>query len=431
MGSRMNVVRRSIVVELIFMVSILCACSDASTSPGATNTGTPQDIEVAYCSGAPRWVAFQDGDGPWTQALPSISGQHIVFRHTFTSRRAGFATVQVFQSGLTSLNVQYALPAELGLLGDTLPSHCGPAVSRTLLGTVAGLGTSSLAIISVDPFATVFATPNDVRPFALRGLPAGPVDILAVRATEGPAAAVTSIILRRTPDLPDSTTLPVLDFDSPEAFAPATATVTLVGGGTEGITARSGLRTAHVEGLHTFVTAPAGDTRTYYAIPESQLAPTDLQFIFAASNPVSTAGVRSATIYFRAPVNQTLALGAPPIDPTFTTVSSGASLRLRVTFPTQSDYDRAASVTFQQLQSTLVTVGVTAEYATQSGNAFTLTIPDLTGVSGFDSRWALQPGTDLQWTASRIGGTLGVGQNVVPTNGSIQRSAVSSGIFTP
>ena len=35
--------------------------------------------------------------------------------------------------------------------------------------------------------------------------------------------ALTRVILRRAPELPDSTTIPVLDFNSPESFAPVGA----------------------------------------------------------------------------------------------------------------------------------------------------------------------------------------------------------------
>jgi hypothetical protein len=74
---------------------------------------------------------------------------------------------------------------------------------------------------------------------------------------------------------------------------------------------------------------------------------------------------------------------------------------------------------------------MTAAYAASNATGYDLVVPDLAGVDGFDAQWALMPGEPLLWTAVRIGGTLGVGLNAVPVDGSTSVTATRSGTFNP
>jgi hypothetical protein len=86
-----------------------------------------------------------------------------------------------------------------------------------------------------------------------------------------------------------------------------------------------------------------------------------------------------------------------------------------------------------QQGNTLLSVGMTAQYSTLSRHGYDLSIPDFSGVDGFDSQWALRADAaqGIFWTESRIGGTLGFGGGVVPTSGAFTRSATRNGTFTP
>ena len=103
-------------------------------------------VDVPFCNvAAPDWVAFQDGDGAWTRALPAVEGQKIRFRHTFASDHGAIAAARDFPgSNLTTLAVLYGTPEELVIAADTTPIHCGPAATKTLLGTVAGIDTNDV-----------------------------------------------------------------------------------------------------------------------------------------------------------------------------------------------------------------------------------------------------------------------------------------------
>ena len=74
--------RRFSIAALALAISLLGACSDDTNNPAAPPSPpapepdpTPTSVEIAFCNGAePQWVAFQDGDGEWTRAQPTISG---------------------------------------------------------------------------------------------------------------------------------------------------------------------------------------------------------------------------------------------------------------------------------------------------------------------------------------------------------------------
>src|SRR5205814_9524550 len=122
-----------------------------------------------------------------------------------------------------------------------------------------------------------------------------------------PSEALTRLIMRRGVDVPDSTTLPVLDFASAEAFAPAVANVSLDGLGAEAAASGTRLLTDHDELAVSLLIGLTTDvTRPYVALPESQLLANDLQILAASMSAATTGSARTATRYFRTPPDRTL-----------------------------------------------------------------------------------------------------------------------------
>src|SRR5262249_23025135 len=136
--------------------------------------------------------------------------------------------------------------------------------------------------------------------------------------------------------------------------------------------------------------------------------------------------VRRTWAYFHTPVDFTVAFAAQVTPPDVSIASSARTLRPRAHFANQADYDRQTMITYREL-GTVVTVAMTDAYATLSGNGYDLVVPDLTGIPGFDERWALHPGIDVGWLATRIGGTLGLGPDARPTDGATARAAELTG----
>ena len=93
----------------VLLLSALLACTDAMTS----SLTPPPPTSVAYCEPyTPLWVAFQNGDGAWTRALPTGTSGGSVFQYTFSSNRGGVATVLDGPSGTTFLHVSYGTPQD-------------------------------------------------------------------------------------------------------------------------------------------------------------------------------------------------------------------------------------------------------------------------------------------------------------------------------
>ena len=421
-------------IRAAFLGLILSACSDSIMSPPPQPPPAPEAIAVAYCTGLePLWVAFQDGDGPWTQVRPVASGGTTEFQFTFSASRGAIATVTAGGAGTTFLNVLYGTPAQLETAGDTSPRYCGPPVVKSLLGSVAGLDDNEFAIIRGGFVSEAVVPPVIGSDFVLDVLPPGPRDILATRGTRTNGSNVlTKIILRRGIDLPDGATLPVLDFGSAEAFAPAVANVLLEGLDGAGAFVSTRLRTSNFESPVSFpFTQSSEATRPYVALPEARLLPGDLQVLTASTHGARPNSVQSAIVYFRTPTDRALALGAEIIPPTFSTVARAPSLRLRAHFTAQSEYDREASISYLQDPTANVAVSMTAAYAALSGMGYDLTVPELSGVPGFNPAWELRSTETLRWSAVRIGGTLGLGIDPVPNDGAVQRRAFATDVIAP
>jgi len=379
------------------------------------------------------WVAFQDGDGTWTRALPTTSNGNVVFQASIASTQGGIATVFQGGVGLTSLQVLFGSPEELESVGFTNPRFCSSAAVKSVRGTVAGLDTNEFAIIRGGFEAEAIAFSATGGEFLLQVLPPGPQDILATRVvrTNG-IDSIPQMILRRGIDLPDGATLPVLDFNAPEAFAPAVANVTLSGIGGDGAAVSTRLITSTFNSTFGVVTGQdIGTARAYVVVPEARLLPGDLQELFASGHGATPNSVRSAARFFHAIQDYTLALGADVIPPTFSTIATLPTLRLRARFVNQSEYGLRTSVTFQEDSTRQVSVSMTQNYALQAGGVYDLVIPELTDVAGFQRRWALSQGSSLRWSAVRAGGTLSLGFDAVPFDGATQRAAFVSDVLTP
>jgi hypothetical protein len=414
-------------------LSMASACSDYRANPTAPDPA-PTPVEVAFCNGAqPQWVAFQDGDGDWTRAEPTVAGQFATFHHTFATNRGAIATARQFASGLTALSIQYGAPSELAIAGDVRLDLCSVVAENTLLGTAAGIDTNEVAVVSVGRSTREATTLAEGSAFTLRQVAAGPQELLATRLTRvDDQVYLTGIILRRDLELPDGATIPVLDFSSAETIQPLLRPLTLAGFGPDGAIALAGFRTAHSDNIVTFVTnSVTAAGRPYYAIPEARLAPGDLQFLTATTNASPNDNVaRSITSYFRSPTARTLTFPAPPRAPEVSVVSTAPTARLRAHFDSQAEYDRATGISYQQGQNTVVSLSMTPAYAALGGG-FDLVVPELTAVPGFDARWALQTGTTLLWRSSRIGGTLALGGNVLPADGDTRTIGTDAGFVTP
>jgi hypothetical protein len=424
--------RRALLVVLA-LVPALSACGDEmqpSGPPGGSHAPPGDSIaqlDVAFCRAlAPRWVAFQDGDGPWTSAQPVDEGRRVRFHHGFSAKHGAVATVSLLPAGMTALSIQYGAVAELAAVGDTTSTGCAEGGFVTVLGNVAKLDAGELAVVTTG-FASQEVFGPAPGPLEL-SLPSSPQDIIATRARVArDSVVVTGFILRRGVAVVDGATLPVFDFDASEAFQPTIRTLTITGRGNDHVVAAMGVRTANTQSaLLAFQPDSTTVTQPYYAIPTSGLVSSDVQFLAARAMSTTPGAVRRATMYFHSPADVTLPFAAEVAPPEVSVAASAPTLRPRARFARQADYDRLTTITYRA-DGTVVSVAMTDAYATLSGNGYDLVVPELGGVPGFDVSWALRPASGVNWSVVRIGGTLGLGPDAVPTDGAIQRAAELSG----
>ena len=393
-----------------------------STAPGL--------VTVAYCAArSPIWVAFQDGDDAWVRATAITNNGKTQFGHEFTSPRGAVATLtRIPNSTKTILRVLFGVPAQLAAEGDTLSIDCD-ATARTWRGSVAGLTANEKVLVSTGQRFL-----RSVLPFApefeLVGVPAGPQDVLGSRVTPGTGGIdISGFILRRRIDAADATVLESLDFSSPEVFAPATATLTVLGAGNDAVSSFPGLLTANSILLQPSATEPGSPTvRRYAGVPSNHLMSGDLQFLHVSSS-VSNGSSRTADVYFRSVADRAVRLGARITPPSLGFEEGDGPLRPRAAFGRYPDYDQSTSIIYmQEGLSSLVSISMTAAYPLPDG-ALQLDIPDFRGVEGFDVNWGLREGIDVRWEVNLVGGTVPLDRSRRPVAGAERRTASLHGLL--
>ena len=390
-------------------------------------------VTFSYCAEdtPPIWVGTQDGDNAWQRVTAGTDGSYSL---TFFSERGGIASVEDVGGGQFELDVFYAGAAELQQIATSAARQaCNPdpvpPSGKTVNGSVANVGpdeTASIALGSSGTTAGGLASAN----FTLPNVPEGPRDLIAARRTTA-TFSPNAYIVRRGINPANGSTLPVLDFNAAEAFAPAGAEVTVSGVGGDDAQLFSLLTTANGTGVNLSFAADVTDgAYDYFGFPADKLLATDLQqVLLLASTPGDTPpDARMASFYFRGAANGTLALG-PKLTPTVTSLATTPSQRLRTTAQVASEYDLFASVGYAQEDGNEATVSMTSGYR-GSTTSWTLDIPDLSGTAGYNAAaWGLSTGTPVAYTMTVYGGAFGFVTGAPPADGDSFQFAAHRGTF--
>jgi hypothetical protein len=398
----------------------------------STSTG---NIAWTYCSNAlPLWFAVQDGSGAWTRVTPDVNN---TFKFNINSATGGVAVVTQGTSAFTT-NVTYGTAAELTSQAAT----CAGGVQKTLTGTFAGLASGDLAAVAMGGAVATVTSPT--TGFTLNNVAGGTQDLLAVQSSQTISGASIAIvakkgIIRRSLNLANNAVIPVLDFNAAEAFTPASATVTLANGGSDFVTMSLGYFTSNgSSGSFTTGFPSSSATQTYYGVPAANQATGDFHALIGAAATISGTSVtqvRTATKFFKTVANQTLTFGAAPGATTVTTAATSPVARLRAQWTVQSDYNKLFTVGYtQSVASVARQVNVTATAAALGGNptAIDLMIPDLSGVTGFDTNWGLKTGTAVTWLSNSSGWSFAAGAfGTSPVEGGVILTGSKLGTITP
>lgn len=386
----------------------LAVTVEEAASGGSGNTSW----QFCPLSGLPVWFAFQDGSGPWTQVQPDADNK---YTFDINSGRGGVA-IAMTPSGQATVQIQYGTQAELNQQGVGICG--GSSVGKTINGSVANVGLTEQAYISLGGAASTVLGASGINTFQIMNVPDGTVDLVASRAAfstggSGPVIDFNKGIIWRDLNPADGSTLPVLDFESADAFTPVQQNLTINNLGTDGalITESFFTQNGGIGTLYAGVSQSTSMNRTFKTVPSSVTQSGDLNLLTVAAwanGSTSPTMTRSAIAYFAAPADQMVTLG-PQMGAV--TVSAGGStpyLMPRIQYTIQNEYGMyfvwGASQSGGTTGHTLL-VGATAGYL-NGASTFDMTMPDFSP-AGFDAALALDPGVQTTWTFAASGWTGG------------------------
>jgi hypothetical protein len=402
--------------------------------------GGSGNVSWAFCdiTGIPIWFAYQDGNGPWTRVVGDAQN---VYRFQIDSQRGAVAWVSI-DEGAPLTQVFYYTREEFLQVGA---SQCdGEGGFKTVNGSMTGLGPTDVGFVALgssDATVNMGESPN----FVLNNVQDGGHDLIATRATVSfaPLGLVPNrMIIRRNLNPANNSTLPVLDFAT-EGFAPVSATMTVNGLLAGEQTTVVGLFTTARKGLGAYFATltPGGATQPYYGVPEGQLIAGDLHYTQVVGFNPSDAGstpppTRQVAVAYRQVQDRTVTLGPVLVDPTISTVGTAPYARLRAQWTLQAEYNRFVYVVFSQPNvvsenARSFQLGATDGYLAGAASV-DFTMPDLSGVSGWNNAWGLATGANTIWTTTGTG-WQGTGIINFPdlTDGTQLLSATRSGEVTP
>ncbi len=352
-------------------------------------------LDLSTCPLRPTWFAVQNGTGPWSVVTPTNN----VYRFTVSADRGGIA----FPLGTTFI-VQYMSRTELthadsffcGTLGQT----------KVVLGTVAGMGTNDFAQIWLGGGAGNASHPNTT--FSITQVKEGSADLTGWRHNSlaeilGTPGNPDRGFIKRDQDIPNNGSVGVIDFEGPDSFTPATAAITVTGQQSEtGLSHTMSYYTGaacHIGALYQSA-APTTTTMTARGFPASLQRASDFhqltvsELAGAGTVPTGYTGSRLIQQSFRVLADRTVAL--PPVLPRPTVTTLAAPYRrLEATFTVPEPYQRLVSLSYNQTGSAR-TVAVNATTGWTAGGTFTLTMPDLSALAGWNPAWV--PPTDATGT---------------------------------
>lgn len=410
------------------------------------------------CSGLPAsFVAVRDGSGPWTRIVPDPSGG-ISFSFNLTQPTASLAIVSSDSGGYRMTYYHYSAQELTARGASECAFHPGTS-TRTVTGTVTSVPSGYGSLVGMGWWfgSTVGSASGGNASYNLLNLPAGPLDLIGFRVNMNTGQVVTDRgIIRRGIDPPPGSANAVLDFTGAESFALTPVTWTFANTSSQAFSISQSYFTpgGSIGMLHAIpqVDNPAS-VRTVYTVPAASSQPGELHQVIAtvATSLVASPNRASRQIiaYARTLENRTIDFGPAMPAPTVSVVPGASTGRIRLQGTLPAEYDAGVAFDFTQTATArFATISATRAFL-GAGSAYDLEIPDLSGVLGWDTSFALRTGSPVTWIASGGGRTFDFfdGRNVfgttrvrwagaqtavtAPTDGAVYRTGRVSGSITP
>jgi hypothetical protein len=392
----------------------LAACSDEPSGPARPEPSVP----VRLCTSLP-WVAFRNEGAGWQRSVADAGGVH-----TFLATERLVLATALLDTVFPALFVEH-LTAEQVNAGYACPEDPAP-MSGTVGVVMRGIGAGGNANVSyAGQQATLVSAPDSAREVATWP---GEHDLVAMR--NPPSNGIADRIILRRGQAYSAGSSVVLDFASDEAFAPATHALRWSGPAAYALvsffTARGNENFTQSTTVGEFGSADQPRSTTMHGVPASRLLPGDLHRLrlFAFD--------REVVLWYREPRDLDVEFGPLPSAPVFTTEATSPYVRLRVEVPAQPEYDARVSINVQQdvqmpgvNRATTVWMVATREYFGATPSTWSMTMPDLRGVAGFDIRVGLAPGP-MRWLQTVSSQPL-LFRQAMATEGLVHRTAHATG----
>jgi hypothetical protein len=374
----------------------------------------------------PIWLAYQDGDGPWT----AVNGAAGSYSFTIREGRGGVAWVSTSATwGGSMLRVTFGTTGELTAQAGT-PCEDYTAVRGVLKNFPASRGYQTVSMGSASGSSTSWGAVNYWQVEGVRKRSS--MDFLAMLPRPQPVA-----VFRPGISLPvwPAPMAPELDFDSPEAFALQTQKLTVTGDLT-GITEGDGSCHLSTPGLergflwNQFTYGnPFAFPSNFFCLPAAKLPAGGIQRLrVIAKTPGDQGEHRIVELYFTAPEDKVLQLPARAARPTLEMVGGAAYARPRFSGSFQAPYGQAF---LGELWQQIAGVGLSCSLAIsraylQGATAFQVSLPDFAGLPGWNPEWGPKAGNNGEWSATLSGGSTGAR----PVPGDTVNSCMISGLYT-
>jgi hypothetical protein len=381
---------------------------DRSTPMSLTVTGGGGNVTLDFSgcpvSLQPSWLAVQDGSGPWTRVV----GVGPVYTFNIASARGGLSYVRV---GANSSTVRVDYYAKSEFTSVPIAACTTPAVLKTVNGTVAGIGGTEVALISLGGGLEAVSTLNAGFPnFQITDVAGGSQDLVAVHSPNFNSLADKGII-RRGLNIADNGSIGAsLDFTAGEAFALDIATFTITGlAGGETIDHAMSYQVGSCIGAQIYAAVPVtGSTFTAAGVPAARQQATDFHAVSLIAQDAATHMTRGTSQYFHTFGARAVAL--PAVFPTPTITSLGGTYkRLQAVYTLPADYQQSTDFQYVDHAVSGALVEMTATMAYLGGTAVTLAMPDFSGLAGWNNSWAPSAANLADWWALGTGGNSTAG----------------------
>lgn len=365
-------------MRTMYLLGLATTAACSGTDGGGSNTVT------IYLPNAPSAVvAFRDGEGPWSvsTAMPTLTFKPLSGAYT--------VVVGCVLQDQRDVSVYAATTAELSRI--EWQRECG-VERQTIMGQVVGLDTAPGAWIYAGLRAAAPVLPDNLN-YRLVDAPRGMRDLIAARRTP---FGTDRVVIRRRLSVGASPVTADVDFLGTDAVDTVTHPITLSETTTAKPTVYSWLWTAG--GTWTNKALQVDTAGVAFGVPSSALEAGDLHVIQIEEASLTPGLWRSITWAVHDLADRTIS--APPASAAPATVSAvnqAATVALGFNWPTAPD---APLYRFGVTQYSSSYVSMEAIVSRDAFASHQYSMPDLTGVEGWDPSLGLVSGSNFDWYAS-------------------------------